>query len=69
MPGTARIIDRLRAEFGAVVVRYAREDDLEVGVPYRPDPSRTMNADQWLRYVKTGEAPEGKESPWPSRSA
>lgn len=69
MPVTARIVDRLRSVFGPVVVRYAREGDLEVGVPYAPDPARTMNGDQWLHYLKTGEAPEGKELPWHSPSA
>lgn len=64
MPGTARIIDEWRAKFGPVVVRHASEPGAEVGKPTVTDPARTMNADQWLRFVKTGELPEGKRSPW-----
>ena len=56
MPGTAREIDAFRAKFGSGVrVLHAKEGGLEVGT--RPDHGRTMNADQWLHYIKTGERP------------
>lgn len=64
MPGTADIVDHWRSRFGqACVVRYALEGELEVGRRVTSDPARTMNASQWLHYVKTGEVPVGKERP------
>jgi hypothetical protein len=56
MPGTAREVDAFRAKFGSGVrVLHAKEGEQEVGT--RPDHGRTMNADQWLHYIKTGERP------------
>lgn len=62
MPEIARVVDRFRRVFGAgCLVRYAREGALERGAKPEWPAARTMDADQWLRYVKTGEVPEGKE--------
>jgi hypothetical protein len=56
MPGTAAIVDAFRAKFGAAVkVLHAKEGGQEVGAA--PDLGRSMNADQWLHYIKTGERP------------
>lgn len=56
MPGTAAEVDQFRARFGPDArVTYAREGDLVVGKP--SPPQRTMNADQWLHYLATGELP------------
>jgi hypothetical protein len=56
MPGTAAIVDALRAEFGPdVKVLHAKEGGREVGAA--PALGRSMNADQWLHYIKTGERP------------
>ena len=56
MPTTARIVDEFRALFGhGVRVCWAVEDGVELG--RRSDPGRTMYADQWLAYLKTGERP------------
>lgn len=56
MPKTAQIVDAFRACFGhGVRVLHAKEGGLEVGA--RPVAGRSMNADQWLLYIKTGERP------------
>lgn len=55
MPGTAAEVDAWRAVFGkGVKVMHAIEGDLEVG---QRQEQQTMNADQWLHYIKTGERP------------
>lgn len=56
MPETARTVDAWRAAFGPGT----RFPWLQEGGEVRGKPmpaARTMNADQWLRYVKTGERP------------
>lgn len=56
MPETARIVDRFRRTFGAATrFPWVREGELEMGK--LPPVQRSMNADQWLHYVKTGERP------------
>lgn len=54
MPFTAREVDGWRRVFGPETrVTWAREGDAEVG--RRQPEGRSMNADEWLRYVRTGE--------------
>lgn len=55
MPETARTIDAFRAFDPRCRVVHAQEGAQERGQP--SPPARAMNADQWLRYVKTGELP------------
>jgi hypothetical protein len=47
MPGTAALVDELRAVFGDVKVRHAKEGDKEVG---RPQPFDGIDVDRLLRY-------------------
>lgn len=62
MPETAQMVDEWRAVFGPnTTFTRVREGDIERGKPSAP--VRTMDADQWLRYVKTGEVPAGMERP------
>lgn len=56
MPETARLVDAWRAVFGP----RTRFPWLLEGAQVRGTESpqaRSMNADQWLRYVKTGQMP------------
>lgn len=56
MPLTARIVDDFTRHFGAGQrFKWVREGELERG--RRPAPVPSMDADQWLRYVRTGERP------------
>ena len=56
MPETARWVDAWRAVFGPDLrVLYAREGELERGTP--SPAARSMDADQWLQYVRTGVMP------------
>ncbi len=55
MPGTAAEVDAFRAVFGqGCKVLHAIEGELEVG---QKQELRTMNANQWLHYIRTGERP------------
>ena len=57
MPETARKVDAWRAAFGPGT----RFPWLQEGAEVRgkePAPVRSMNADQWLHYVRTGELPK-----------
>lgn len=55
MPETARIVASFRRVFGADVrVVWVMEGEIERGRPSVP--ARSLQADQWLRYVETGEA-------------
>lgn len=47
MPGTAVLVDDLRAAFGDVKVRYAKEGCKEVG---KPQPFDGIDVDQLIRY-------------------
>lgn len=47
MPGTAALVDELRAAFGDVKVRHAKEGDKEVGTP---QPFDGIDVDQLIRY-------------------
>jgi hypothetical protein len=56
MPETARLVDRWRRTFGAGTrFPWMREGAEERGklLPVQ----RSMDANQWLHYVKTGERP------------
>lgn len=56
MPETAKVVDRWRRTFGAGTrFPWVREGDQERGA--RSTVERSMNADQWLHYVATGETP------------
>jgi hypothetical protein len=56
MPMTARIVADFKRRFGADCrVAYVQEGDQERGK--RLPVERSMNADQWLHYVMTGELP------------
>jgi hypothetical protein len=56
MPEWAERAAVLRQVFGpGLRIDYAFEDDQVRGKPHAE--ARTMNADQWLHYVKTGEKP------------
>lgn len=56
MPETARIVDRYRRTFGpATKIAWVQEGGREQGNQLPVE--RSMNADQWLHYVKTGEMP------------
>lgn len=55
MPGLSAAVDDLRAKFGAVKVTYAKEGETRISVPFDEHFPRRMNADEWLRYVRTGE--------------
>jgi len=64
MPLSAAIADEWRRVFGPeCVFRYVCEGEYEGGRRPETNPARTMNATQWLHYIKTGEVPEGKERP------
>lgn len=64
MPLTARAVDRLRSIFGTgCTVIHAWEGERAVGV--EPRGQRSMNVDQWLVFVRSGEVPAGKERPAP----
>lgn len=52
MPLFAAQVDDLRRVFGALKVTYAQEGETRRG---KPREERSMNADEWLRYVRTGE--------------
>jgi hypothetical protein len=60
MPGTAAEVDAWRAVFGrGVNVIHAVENGIEVGTKVQ---QRTMNADEWLHYVRTGRRPEASDA-------
>ena len=62
MPETAQTVDEWRAVFGpGTTFTHVWEGDIERGKP--SPPVRAMDADQWLRYIKTGEVPAGMERP------
>lgn len=53
---TARIVDEWRAVFGADTrFPWVREGEVELGT--RTAVGRSMDADQWLRFVRTGLLP------------
>lgn len=55
MPLVSAEVDKLRHVFGAVKVTYAQEGETCISVPFEERFPRRMNADEWLRYVRTGE--------------
>jgi hypothetical protein len=55
MPETAAIVDEWRLHFPGATFDWVCEGGIEQGTPHPT--VRTMNADQWLHYVKTGEKP------------
>lgn len=56
MPETAETIDEFRRVFGAMTrVVWAEEGERTVG--RQREPERTMSADQWLHFLRTGVLP------------
>jgi hypothetical protein len=49
MPGTAALVDELRAVFGDVKVRHAKEGNKEVG---KPQPFDGIDVNQLIRYYE-----------------
>lgn len=65
MPETARMVDAWRKRFGADTrFVWVCEGSEERGVRIaQHDPRRTMNAEEWLAWVRTGRLPDGKDTP------
>ncbi len=67
MPETAATVDAFRQVFGAVRVAWAEEGGQRVGRAPELNP-RSMNADEWAHYIKTGQRPARDTEPageWP----
>lgn len=60
MPETARTVDEFREAFGpGCRVLWAREGETYFEASAAVGPQRSMNVDQWQRFVETGELPDG----------
>lgn len=63
MPEFASFVDALRRWAPGSIVVWAEEGGVRLGAQPPWDEARSMNADEWLHWTKTGELPAGKVSP------